>query len=261
MSLSLTRLNSDSSWLIELDGTRLLLDPWLDTDAVVGASWINTISLVEPGLSLNELNGVDGVLLTHPFPDHCHPDTLQKVADGIVTYAPESTYRKAKKYLSPVNKLPDFCKNAEKVSIGNVEIAYCKSLKLIDPTHNALVIKGESVTLLYCPHGIWLTEKLQDKLAPLLNDSIDVLLCTFTRYDLPFFLGGPANNGSAEALKVINAYQPKYAFPTHDGEKVESGLLPKFANVTLCEDVGELLSTKAPFCQTQELAVGQRWQL
>ena len=34
--LTLTLLNGDSSWLIEIDGTRLLLDPWLEGAAIIG---------------------------------------------------------------------------------------------------------------------------------------------------------------------------------------------------------------------------------
>jgi len=58
--------------LMEVDGFRILTDPWL-VDGAFEGSWCHYPPLkVKP----QELAGVDALFVSHVHPDHCCPETL-----------------------------------------------------------------------------------------------------------------------------------------------------------------------------------------
>lgn len=69
-----------STTLVEIDGTRLLLDPvW--AERVSPLSWAGPKRFHEPPLLLAELPDVDAVLISHDHYDHLDKDTVVHLAD------------------------------------------------------------------------------------------------------------------------------------------------------------------------------------
>ncbi|PYI19616.1 hypothetical protein BO99DRAFT_473531 [Aspergillus violaceofuscus CBS 115571] len=103
-----TNLNGDSSWLISLPWPtggyfHLLLDPWLGGPAIITSSWLSHITHVEQEKFqtiaqveqlARDISGprdseghIDAVIVSHPFSDHTHKDTLIQLASTVPVYA------------------------------------------------------------------------------------------------------------------------------------------------------------------------------
>lgn len=63
---------------------RILFDPWLFGDAYWG-SWKH---FPKVGVPESALDNVTSVVITHPHPDHFHPETLDKLSRNIPIYFP-----------------------------------------------------------------------------------------------------------------------------------------------------------------------------
>jgi L-ascorbate metabolism protein UlaG (beta-lactamase superfamily) len=68
-----------SSFLIEMDGVRLLVDPVWDERASP-LQWLGPKRFFAPPLPLDELPALDGVLISHDHYDHLGKRTVQKLA-------------------------------------------------------------------------------------------------------------------------------------------------------------------------------------
>jgi L-ascorbate metabolism protein UlaG (beta-lactamase superfamily) len=68
-----------SSFLIEMDGVRLLVDPVWDERASP-LQWLGPKRFFAPPLRLDELPVLDGVLISHDHYDHLGKQTIQKLA-------------------------------------------------------------------------------------------------------------------------------------------------------------------------------------
>jgi len=66
---------AQASVLVEFDGKKLLMDPWL-----VGPSWGGNLWLYpEPNINLDLLNKIDYLYFSHAHEDHLHPETIAKI--------------------------------------------------------------------------------------------------------------------------------------------------------------------------------------
>ncbi len=264
--LKLTRLNHDSSWLVELDGTRLLLDPWTDGAAVVGFAAIHTAKLGRPTLPASTLQDLDGLVLSHPFADHCNAATLRSLSPDLPLYAPPIAAWLARRYqrFSEVHVLPDTTRGAPPTRVGNVELAWCRAAPLFDTTHNALVMRGavSGTTLAYCPHAFSTGSAVTEAVDRILGGRrLDVLLASFTLLDLPWYLGGIANLGAEAALDLAVHFQPRFVVPTHDGPKVDSGFIAHVQRLVPFPDVAGGLEARQVAAGTLPDTVGQTWTI
>ena len=82
--MNLTYLDSNS-WLIEIDGQRILLDPWLVGELTFGnAGWLFRGKKNNPQ-PIPE--NIDLILLSQGLEDHAHPPTLKKLDKQIPVVA------------------------------------------------------------------------------------------------------------------------------------------------------------------------------
>lgn len=264
MALSLTRLNPDSSWLIELDGTRILLDPWLQGRAVIGLPVIHQAALPQPTVAVDSIPDWDALVISHPFPDHCQVHTLRALRKDRPVFTPRVAvpFVRLLGRFSSITALPDATARPAPVRIGEVEASWCRAVALFDTTHNALVLRGRQSgqTVVYSPHGLLADTATIQAVRRETGGRVDALLLSFTLLDLPFYLGGVANLGAPAGVEAVRLLQPRHVFSTHDEPKPDAGFIARVERILHPGPLRPLLSEARLEARTEELAVGARFQ-
>jgi hypothetical protein len=263
-SLGLTRLNGDSSWLIEIDGTRLLLDPWLLGPATVGHPAVHRAHLGAAAVRPQDVPAVDALVISHPFPDHCNRTTLRLLSRDLPAYAPTVAWPfvKALGRFRKVAALGNCARRGRPVSVGRLSLAWFRAAALFDTTHNALIVRGldSGTTLLYSPHGLLPAGSTIDAVERDLAGRLDALLCSFSLVDLPPHLGGVANLGVEATGVLIARLSPRYVLSTHDGDKPDTGFIARATTITRCRDIAAIVAQHRPASVTVAPATGQPWR-
>jgi len=78
------KLYRSSTVGLDLNGYKLLMDPWL-TDGEYYGSWSH-YPFFDLDKSLNEINSYNAIYISHIHPDHCSDDTLKKINKEIPIY-------------------------------------------------------------------------------------------------------------------------------------------------------------------------------
>ncbi len=209
--INLTYLDSNS-WLIEIDGNRILLDPWLVGDLVFGnQAWLfkshkNNIQPIPENIDL--------ILLSQGLEDHAHPPTLTKLDHNLPVVASPNA-AKVVKELGYTNVTA--LKHKEVFRLGEqIEIQAVPGSP-IGPTlvENGYIIKGltSGKNIYYEPHG-----NHSDDLKEIA--SIDVIITPLISLKLP--LVGAVIKGQEAALKVCKQLNPQVILSTAAGGDVDS---------------------------------------
>jgi glyoxylase-like metal-dependent hydrolase (beta-lactamase superfamily II) len=262
--LQLTLLNGDSSWLIELDGTRILLDPWLDGEAILLHPAFHVAQLGPSVVPLRDLPPVDALVISHPFPDHCNRATLRQLPPELPVYAPAvvKPFAKAVGGFRNVTAIPNSTRGGTAATAGNVSLFWCRAAAPLDTTHNALILRGarSGATVMYCPHGLLDGGPTLKAVERVLAGRLDAFLCSFTRLDLPGYLGGIANLGTEAATAMVARLAPRYVLSTHDGEKPDQGFVARVGKTTRCPDIAAAIVPHAARTAAVAPATGQAWR-
>lgn len=217
--MNLTWFGSNS-WLIEMAGERVLLDPWLVGDLVFGnMPWFIRAFHTKP-VSLPEK--VSLILLTQGLPDHAHPETLKKLDRKIPVVGPLSAAKVAKSlgFETVTALLPSETFHWRQ----HLEIKAFPGTPL-GPREvgNAYVLKDleSQITLYNEPHGFY--AKTLKEVAP-----IDVVLTPLVSLNLPVL--GSFIRGDNFAIDLIQMLQPQAVLPTTtaDGDVKFTGFLNQF---------------------------------
>jgi L-ascorbate metabolism protein UlaG (beta-lactamase superfamily) len=258
--ITLRRLNDDSSWSLRFGNTHVLLDPWLVGDDINIAPWFSRQRLSTPSLPLEKIPAVDGILVSHPFSDHCSEQTLLQFPKNIPVFAVAAAARRIQRlhHFDRVETLFSWNKTQDIQTFGALEILYFTSNKLIDATHNAFFLRhtetGESI--FYAPHGFVIpdTGLLHDHLP---DYTPTLLMTTFRYYGLPIWLGGAVNLGSECAIALIKKLNPLAVIRTHDAHKEEHGLVTQLAHQWIHPDPQAILHANGVMINYREAAVGE----
>lgn len=211
--MKITKLNADSSWLWEINGLKVLVDPWFSESQVDIHSWFSTQYHLDKQPEVFEIPRPDFIFISHPFTDHCDQETLVKLSSEIPIICLPVIQRKMQKW-----------KHFKKfISLSDVpfQIEKISQTGFLDLVHHAYLISDGLSTLCYAPHG---TRKIvQQKEA-------SVLLTTVTTYELPFYLGGTVNLGLNKALELAEKLKVKTIVSTHDEKKRQSGIVARLSN-------------------------------
>ncbi len=211
--MQLTWFDSNS-WLIELGGKRILLDPWLVDDLVFGnLPWLfkgtKTIAKDIP-------ENIDIILLSQGLEDHAHPPTLKKLDKSIPVVASASGAKVAKDIgYADVTAL----KPGENYSTDGVKIQAVTGSP-IGPTtiENGYILTDlrDNKTLYYEPHGYH---------APAMKDlSFDVVITPIIDLKIPIL--GSVIKGESTALELCRWTKPQVLIPTAAGGDISfEGLL------------------------------------
>ena len=222
--MEITRLNADSSWLIQLGSFRFVLDPWLVGPQIDGVAWFSKQWHAKPCTSFSEIGNIDGIVISHPFTDHCHKETLLNFPTSTPVWAAPSAAKTIRSwnYFHTVYSI-GFQKP---VKNGSVQMAFYPSQGLIDPVHDALLFTNldSGEIIFYAPHGFKPSPKLS------LPTNVTLLITTTIQYNLPFWLGGTVNLGQKAAKVLVEKVKPKHLVYTHNEHKHAEGLVSKLAN-------------------------------
>jgi L-ascorbate metabolism protein UlaG (beta-lactamase superfamily) len=252
MAMYLTWQDSNS-WLIEMGGQRILLDPWLVGDLSFGnLNWLfkgskNTVRPIPENIDL--------ILLSQGLPDHAHPPTLEKLDRQI-----------------PVVGSPNAAKVVESMGYAQVTaVAHGEAFTLANqvkiqavpgsPVGPTLVENGYVITdltndtkLYYEPHG-YHSATLKG-MAP-----IDVVITPMIDLKLPLL--GSVIKGSTSAVQAAEWLQAQVLLPTAAGGDISfEGLLMSVLKAEGgADEVRSLLAEKRLSTQVLEPEAWQRFEV
>lgn len=211
-----------NSWLIEMAGQRILLDPWLVGPLVFGNQpWF--FAGKRP-VTFDIPDAIDLILLSQGLPDHAHLPTLRKLDPNIPVIASENA-AKVVQDLGYTN-ITTLAHGETTTWADQLEIKALPGSP-IGPflVENALVLTdmASHSRLYYEPHGFH-TAALEQL------EAVDVIIAPIQDLVLPLL--GPFIQGSEFALEVVKQLHPQYILPTASGGEVEySGLLDKLLSL------------------------------
>lgn len=250
--MHLTYLDSNS-WLIELGGQRILLDPWLVGKLVFG----NLPWLFEGSKQTSRPipENIDLILLSQGLEDHAHPPTLKLLDHSLPVVASPNGAKVAQDLgYSQVKAL----EHGESFSLNDkVEIKAVPGSP-IGPmlTENGYLLQDleQGTTLYYEPHG-YHHPSLQE-MAP-----VDVVIAPIVGLKIPLL--GSVIKGHKSALQACQWLEPQVILPTAAGGDVDfEGLLVSvLRSEGSMEQFSSLLAENGLATQVIEPQPGERFAL
>lgn len=236
--MNLTWFDSNS-WLIEMAGARVLLDPWLVGDLVFGNTpWFFKATHRQPHPIPDDLSLI---LLSQGLPDHAHIETLRQLDRTIPVVGSPNAAKVAQSLgFQSITALAH-----EETFVWNqvLEVqAFPGSLVGPQLVENAYVLKDlkTQTKLYYEPHG---------NHSPTLKAAapVDVVIAPLVNLRLP--LVGAFIQGGDRALELMQWLQPQVVLPTTtDGDIEYEGFLNKLISAEgtiedFCDRLHQLLPT------------------
>jgi L-ascorbate metabolism protein UlaG (beta-lactamase superfamily) len=206
----------NNSWLIEMGGQRILLDPWLVGSLIFSnLPWLFRGQHTQPPTIPEQ---VDLILLSQGLEDHAHPETLRQLDRSIPVVASANATKvvQALGYSQITTLAPgDSYAVTDRLTILAVPGSPIGPL-LVE--NGYLLTDHQTATKLYYePHG---------NHSPSLKDStpVDVIITPVVDLEIPLL--GPIIKGSQSALEVVQWLKPQVLVPTAAGGNVAfEGLL------------------------------------
>ncbi len=209
--MQLTWLDNNS-WLIELSGKNILLDPWLVGDLIFGNQpWLfhGTKTVTHPVPA-----NIDLILISQGLPDHAHLPTLEILDRSIpVVCSPNAAQIVHKLGYDKVIVLA----HGESYYFADIAIKAVPGSP-VGPTtiENGYILRGDC-SLYYEPHGNHSPELASEA-------AIDVIITPLIDLKLPLI--GAVIKGQSTSLTLCELLKPQYIFPTAAGGEVKfEGLL------------------------------------
>ncbi|WP_310427248.1 MBL fold metallo-hydrolase [Chamaesiphon sp. VAR_48_metabat_135_sub] len=221
MKLTFIGLNS---WLLNIDGLQILIDPWL-VDSVVfyGSPWLFEAKRVNPPCyTPTTLPTIDLILISQSLDDHCHQPTLAQLSKQIPVIAVPSAVKIVKKlgYDRVIPLVP-----WENYTLDErVKITATPGAKIQGQLENGFLINllQTDKTLYYEPHLATDRETID-----LINKrgKIDAIIAPIVGQIFPLL--GKVIMNSQDAFALASILQPQWYLPTAVGEIHASGILPQ----------------------------------
>ncbi|MBE9206441.1 MBL fold metallo-hydrolase [Nostoc sp. LEGE 06077] len=242
----------NNSWLIEISGQRILVDPWLVGSLSFGLDWLFKGSLKQERLISED---IDLILLSQGLPDHAHLPTLKQLDHKIpVVASPNAT-----KVVQELGYTSVTCLDHGETFTFNHQIEI-RALpgSPIGPTvvENSYLLKelATSFTLYYEPHGYHSPQLKQ--FAP-----VDVIITPTVDLALP--LVGAIIRGTSSVLEVSQWLEPQFILPTAaTADTTYEGMMVNFLKaVGTAEDLRTSLQKHNLTTQVLEPKPGDRLEL
>ena len=250
--MHLTYLDSNS-WLVELGGKRILIDPWLVGDLIFGnLNWFFKGSRRQQH-PIPE--NIDIILLSQGLSDHTHVPTLKRLDRNIPVVASPNA-------ASVVRQLGYFQVTAlahgETFTLNDSVNVKATRGSSIGPTlvENGYLLKEleSGRTIYYEPHGYHSPQLKLD--AP-----VDVVITPIVDLELPLL--GPIIKGTNSTLELAKELEPQIILPTASGgDVVFEGLLMKLLHtVGSVEEFQSLLEQNNLSTRVIEPLSGDRFEV
>lgn len=248
--MHLTWLDSNS-WLIEMGGKRVLLDPWLVGPLVFGN--MNWLFKGERPSPRPIPDSIDLILLSQGLEDHAHPATLQQLDRQIPVVASPNAVKVVQGLgYTQITTLA----HGETTAVENLEI-HAMPGSPIGPllTENAYLLKDSTAgtKLYYEPHG-YHSPSIKE-FAP-----VDVVITPVVSLEIPLL--GPVIQGKKTVLEIVQWLQPKVLLPTAAGGDVRfEGILQSLLRASgSLEELRSLLNQQQLSTQVVDLKPGERYE-
>ncbi len=228
-----------NGWLIELDETRLLIDPWLNGDLTFPpGDWLIKGKLnKEIDVPIN----IDYLLLTQGQPDHAHPPTLKKLDKKIPVIASEAASKVVKKLgFKKINTLkPGELFKEKQLIIEATSGAFVPNIE------NGYIIDHGFDSIYIEPHG-FLDKNLRPR-------NIDLIITPVIDFSLP--LAGKFIKGKTVLPELLSLFNPSTILAsTTGGDITFSGIINNLINVDgSIEDIKFLKEKNTNFINPEPL--------
>eukprot|EP00897_Mesotaenium_endlicherianum_P008112 jgi/Mesen1/7329/ME000376S06486 len=221
----LTHLESNS-WLWEVKGVTILVDPILVGNLDFGIPWLydGAKKLLGQKFQIEDLPELDLLLITQSLDDHCHMNTLtplsQKLPELHVIATPNAE-PKLKKLFKNVTYLEPGESTSVKGRNGQgLSVKATKGPVLGPPwqrPENGYILRAgdSSVSLYHEPHCVFAQELEKEQ-------QVDIVVTPVVQQLLP---GYKLVSGQEDAARLAKLLQAKYVVPMANGELDAKGLL------------------------------------
>ena len=190
-----------NGWLIELNKTRILIDPWLNGDLTFPpGDWLIKGKL---GKESEVPSNIDILLLTQGQPDHAHPPTLEKIDKSITVIASKAASKVVTKLgFAKINTLNP----SETIKEKNL-IIQATSGASVPNIENGYIIDSELGSIYIEPHG-FLDKTIEPR-------NIDLVITPVIDFSLP--LVGRFIKGKTVLPQLIKLFNPKVILASTTG--------------------------------------------
>jgi len=190
-----------NGWLIELDKTRILIDPWLQGDLTFPpGDWLIK------GKLANEIevpNNIDFLLLTQGQPDHAHPPTLKKINKHIPVIASQA----ASKVVNQIGFKKIITLKPGESFKNNKLIIQATSGASVPNIENGYIIDSSIGSVYIEPHG-FLDKRIKPR-------NIDLLITPVIDFSLP--VAGKFIMGKTVLPQLLKIFNPKTVLASTTG--------------------------------------------
>jgi L-ascorbate metabolism protein UlaG (beta-lactamase superfamily) len=205
-----------NTWLLELGGCTILVDPWLVGDLTFGGQDCFFKGSLKDPLPIPQ--HIDLILLSQGLADHAHEPTLKALDPQIPVIGSKSAATIVRRLgYTQVTPLSPGDRYTLDTREGTIEIEAVPGAPVPQVENGYVLTLDGQRRVYYEPHGFF--DPQVARFAP-----VDVLISPVVNLELPWL--GPLINGSSAAPELVKLLQPKRILPTATGGEVEfSGIL------------------------------------
>ena len=205
-----------NGWLIELDKTRILIDPWLNGDLTFPpGDWLIKGELAK---EVEIPRSIDFLLLTQGQPDHAHPPTLEKINKSIPVIASQAASNVVSKIgFTEINTL----RPGEAFKKNNINIQATSGAS-VPNIENGYIIESGQDSIYIEPHG-FLDKQIKAR-------NIDLLITPVIDFSLP--LAGKFIRGKTVLPQLLKLFNPTTVLASSTGGDITfTGLINNLIKV------------------------------
>ncbi|CAO2828403.1 unnamed protein product [Amaranthus hypochondriacus] len=251
-----------NSWLWEVGGMKLLVDPILVGNLDFGIPWLyDAAKKFVKNFQLSDLPEVDCLLITQSLDDHCHLKTLKplsaKFPDLKVVATPNAQTNLDSLFNNVIYLEPGQSISIEGINGSKVTIRATAGPVLGPPwqrPENGYVLSSSEtkLTLYYEPHCVYNEASLEEVRA-------DIVITPVIKQLLPNFT---LVSGQEDAVKLAKLLCAKFVVPMNNGGLDSKGLLASLiSSEGTMESFKNLLSKELPDAKVLEPTPGEPLQI
>ncbi|XP_010263075.1 PREDICTED: uncharacterized protein LOC104601444 [Nelumbo nucifera] len=246
-----------NSWLWDVGGVKILVDPILVGNLDFGIPWLyDAAKKVLKNFRLSDLPEVDCLLITQSLDDHCHLKTLKPLSEMFPNLRVIATPN-AEAMLNPLFSNVTYLEPGQSSEIegknGLKVIVKATAGPILGPPwqrpENGYLItyRQDCLTLYYEPHCVYNKEFLE-------KEHADIVITPVIKQLLPKFTLVSGQEDAVQLAKLLNS---KFIIPMKNGDLDSKGLLSAIiqAGGTI-ESFKDLLSKELPDAEVLEPTPG-----